>query len=259
VAAAVTLLVGAGFWYGRPAPGPPLGELAKVYSGSRRMDLRILGAAHAPRIVERSRAGSRSPQLLESEAVIEQHLRSHPDDWIWLHARGRAQLLEWRYDESIRSLRSALDRSGASSGPRYAEMLMDLAIAYYERAEAGERPTDYSSAIEYLSRVVQLYPSLPVAYFNRAIVFEKKFDYFHAMEDWQRYLALDARGAWPEEARARLAELKHKMGASRRDQPNRLTDLTEYRQFRAAAGESDRPGKLRAASLPRLYGIVVQM
>ena len=226
---AATVLVGTGLWYLERAHGPPLGELAKAYSSSRTIDLRIPGAAHAPLTVERSRAVHRSPQLLESEAAIERRLLSHPDDWTWLHARGRAQLLEWQYDESIRSLRSAMDLSGANSGSRYAEMLVDLATAYYERAQAGERPIDYSSAIEYLSKAIQLYPSLPVAYFNRAIVFEKKFDYFHAIEDWKRYLALDPHGTWSEEARARLAELEHKMGASRRDDPNRLNDLTEYR------------------------------
>ena len=228
-AVAAVLFVGTGLWFLQRANKPPLNELAKSYSSSRTIDLRIPGAAHAPLTVERSRAVHRSPQLLESEAAIERRLLSHPDDWTWLHARGRAQLLEWQYDESIRSLRSAMDLSGASSGPRYAEMLVDLATAYYERAQAGQRPIDYSSAIEYLSKAIQLYPALPVAYFNRAIVFEKKFDYFHAIEDWKKYLALDPHGTWSEEARARLAELERKMGASRGNDPNRLNDLTEYR------------------------------
>ena len=243
-AAAVVVVGGLSVWYlARRGSSPPLGQLAKAYSSSRTIELRIPGAAYAPLTVQRARAHDLSPDLLESKAAIQRRLQSHPEDWIWLHAQARAELLEWQYDDAIRNLRAAMDLSGANSGDQYAEILVDLGTAYFERAQASGRPIDYSSAVEYLSKAIQISPNFAEAYFNRAIVLEKKFDYFQAAEDWKKYLALDPQGTWSQEARARLAELEVKMDASRHSDPKQLNKLVEYRLEAAMrTGFTDRDG-----------------
>jgi tetratricopeptide (TPR) repeat protein len=187
--------------------------LAQAYTAQRTVELRIPGAAYGPVRLERGGASARAnrpAELSESEALIRRQLDAHPDDPPGLHAQGRADLLEWNYDDAIQTLRLARDLN--SGDPREkALILVDLATAYYERAEAMNRAIDFSMAAELLGQAVQADPSLAAAYFNRALVYEKLFLYINAVSDWKRYLQMDARGAWADEARRRLDELQRKM------------------------------------------------
>ncbi|KAF0235791.1 MAG: hypothetical protein FD167_4579, partial [bacterium] len=44
--------------------------------------------------------------------------------------------------------------------------------------------------------------------FNRALIYQELKDYNNARLDWERYLQLDAKSAWAEEAKENLNSLK---------------------------------------------------
>jgi RNA polymerase sigma factor (sigma-70 family) len=183
--------------------------LAAAYSQRRSFEMRFAGADYGPLKQERGAAPSRfdrPPALLEAEAVIARNLVSHPDSVEWLAARARAELLDWHYDAAIQSLKRAL-----LSQPDSPSLLIDLASAYFQRAEALDRAIDYGTAIELLGKALAARPNDPIALFNRAIAYERMFLPLQAIADWEQYLRVDPNGAWAAEARQRLAALREKV------------------------------------------------
>jgi CHAT domain-containing protein/cytochrome c-type biogenesis protein CcmH/NrfG len=183
--------------------------LARAYSEQRTLEVRFGGAAYAPLRVQRGPEASfadRTPSLLKAEALIASQLPSHPTDPLWLQAKARADLLEGKYDAAVESLRRALELS-----PDSPELMVDLASAYFQRAQTEDRPQDYGAAFEYLSKVLAKRPDDPVALFNRAIVSEHQFLYHQALDDWEHYLRVDARSEWADEARSHADAVRLKL------------------------------------------------
>jgi len=183
--------------------------LARAYAERRTLEVRFGGAAYAPLRVQRGPEASfadRPPSLLKAEALIASQLPSHPSDPSWLQAKGRADLLEGKYDAAVDSLRRALQVS-----PDSPELMVDLASAYFQRAQTDDRPQDYGAAFEYLSKVLAQHPDDPVALFNRAIISEHQFLYHQALDDWEHYLRVDARSEWAGEARKRADAVRSKL------------------------------------------------
>ncbi|HEX9110291.1 MAG TPA: CHAT domain-containing protein [Terriglobales bacterium] len=183
--------------------------LARAYTEHRTLEVRLGGAAYAPLRVQRGPEASfadRPPALLKAEALIASQLPSHPSDPSWLQAKGRADLLEGKYDAAVESLRRALQLS-----PDSPELMVDLASAYFQRAQTEDRPLDNGAAFEYLSKVLAKQPDEPVALFNRAIVSEHQFLYHQALDDWEHYLRVDARSEWADEARKRADAVRSKL------------------------------------------------
>jgi tetratricopeptide (TPR) repeat protein len=195
------------------AQQPPFRLIAGAYTANRTLELRVGNARYGPLRNERgpsSNGSSRPYMLLESQARIRQHLDRDPDDPAWLLAEGRTEILEWQYAGAIETLKKARDLVPAGSGEA-PEILVDLATAYYQRAEATNRPIDYSMASDLLGKAIQKNPRFAIAYFNRAIVYEKQHLYDPAIQDWQDYLKFDSNSDWATEARRRLANLRDKM------------------------------------------------
>lgn len=229
LAAAATLLIAVWLWHSQRAP---LELLAQAYSARRTLELRVPGARFAVMTIERGAEPSDRPlPLLKSEEAIAGHSSSdiNPD---WLHAKGRAALLEWRYDEAIPALQAAAD-SARPNSPDRAAILVDLASAYFERAQKDNRAIDDSKAVELLGQAIQTNPQMAMAYFNRAIVEKYLFLYETAVRDWEEYLKLDSTGGWADEARRRLADLKRDMAVAQPDNLQRLAGLDEDRLDRA--------------------------
>ena len=182
--------------------------LAEAYAQQRTIELRIPEAKHAPLREERgaTRSSLAKPgALLKAEFEIKEQLAAKPDDPALLGAKGRAEILEWEYDEAIRSLRRALDLDQGSPN-----LLCDLATAYVQRGDSENRPLDYGQAIEYLGQILQKDPANKLALFNRAIVEERLQLVEQATRDWQKYLQIDPDGDWSNEARQRLQALQEK-------------------------------------------------
>ena len=97
------------------------------------------------------------------------------------------------------------------------DLLADLGAAYALRVDHRTgRWIGY--AIDYLNRSLQKRPNSGEVVFNLALVYERMNSYENAIDEWQRYLKLDPRGAWREDAERRLSELelKKKSGSSPR-------------------------------------------
>src|SRR5215469_437885 len=211
-------------WRSRPAYADRL--LAEAYTAQRTMEMRISGASYAPMRVTRGAESSRlsrPPALLEAEAIIARGLAAHPDDAAWLQARGRAELIDDDYEAAIKSLEKAHRLSPNESG-----IDVDLAAAYFLRAEHLDRPIDYGQAVDLLSQVLAKQPSDQVALFNRAISLERIFLYHQAVADWQKLLQLDAKSEWADEARTRLAALQDKIRQQKERSENPLKSPAEF-------------------------------
>jgi CHAT domain-containing protein/Flp pilus assembly protein TadD len=184
--------------------------LATAYTEQRTMEVRIPGAAYAPIRQERNAARSTLDQpqaLLEANALIAKRLKDHPDDPRWLQAKGRADLLAFRYEAAIPTLERALNLQ-----PNSPELLTDLATAHFQRAQANSgREIDYGTAIEYLGRALAKNPDDPVVLFNRAVAEEKLRLYLPSITDWNHYLKVDPSGPWADEARRKLGEVRKKV------------------------------------------------
>jgi hypothetical protein len=206
-AAMILVSIGVTYWIWRERR-PPTALLARAYAQHRTIELRLPGAEYGPMGSERGKSQDWSPDLSEGDAAIRLRLGSDPNNVEWLRARGRAELLEWRYEEAIKDLRRALDLGPDASARSQAETLTDLATGYFERAERGDRTDDYARAADLLSQAIRTDGSFALAFFNRAIVYERMLQYPSAIEDWKRYLKFDPHGLWSDEAARRLKSLQ---------------------------------------------------
>jgi len=235
--AAMVLTIVAG-WMGLQTLRPPSADqlLSQAYTERRTLELRIPGAKYAPMRVERS-AGTSSmdkpSSLLRAEALIGENLQKTPNDPVWLQARARADLLDGNYESAIKSLQLALETQ-----PDTPQLLIDLASAYFERAELSDQAIDYGNAIETLRQALSKVPDDPVALFNRAVVFQRMFLYREAIEDWEHYLRVDASSKWSEEARKRLAQAREKLGPHTGRENELTTDPAVFVSQIGAAGTS---------------------
>jgi tetratricopeptide (TPR) repeat protein len=214
--AAAVLLCAGGAWtgYSTWAAAAPGRLLARSYTEQRPFELRIPGAEQAPLGAQQRGAGSafqRPQPLMEAEVRIARELAKEPDSRKWLGLRARAEMLGRDPESAIATLNRALE-----TRPDDAELLADLGMAYALRAESGNRTIDYARANENLSRALKLQPAMREATFNRALVYERLYLYDEAIREWQRYLTLDGKGAWADEARRRLTEIESKKNSGGR-------------------------------------------
>jgi len=207
--AVVAIVAWVAVWALHPQSAEQL--LAQAYTEHRTLEVRVPGAKYAPLRVERSGAASsidKPESLLRAEALISDGLRRNPNDPTWLQAKARADLLDGNYESALKTLQRALEVQ-----PDSPSLLTDLASAYFERAEAADRPIDYGNAIEALGKALAKTPDDPVALFNRALICERMFLYVQAVDDWDHYLRIDPNGAWADAARRQLGAIKEKLKA----------------------------------------------
>jgi len=117
--------------------------------------------------------------------------------------KAEADLLTWNYQPAIETLNHA-----THIRPGSFPLLIDLATAYFERAEASSSPADYEASLNYLGDAIRLEPANPAALFNRAIVYERLYLYGRAIEDWQQFLKIETDPGWQKEAEQRLQQLR---------------------------------------------------
>jgi CHAT domain-containing protein len=184
--------------------------LSSAYTERRTMEARIAGAPYVPLVAQRgdNHHLEPSPSLIEAETRIQETLKRHPRDPIWLQYDARAKLLQRQYTEAMASLRTAME-----SQTRPEQFFTDLATAYFQRAEKSGRAIDYGTAIDLLSRVLAITPDDPVALFNRSLSFERIFLYHQAAADLERLLRMNPRDAWSQEAAERLQRIQQKLSA----------------------------------------------
>ena len=178
--------------------------LAEAYTERRNLEPRISGAEFGPVRIQRAQQASHldSPaSLLEAEKEITNSLAKHPSDPFWLQSRARAELLEGNYNGAIENLRQALAAKANSPS-----LLIDLATAYSQRADATGNTEDLGTAVDLLGQALKASPRDPVALFNRALISRKALLFSQAVEDWKTYLEIEPTGKWAEDARSRMEE-----------------------------------------------------
>ena len=192
---------------------PPVEELlAAAFTSQRNLEPRIPDAAYGPVRVVKGSAGvsrlDRPPALLQGEAMIARQLAKNPDDPRWLQARGLAELLDRDFDSAIADFQRSLTLQ-----PGSLRLMIQLACAHFQRAEAGNSQPDYRTALDLLNRALKISPDDPVALFNRSIVYQRMHLQNQAIEDWRHYLRVDPNSKWADEAKKRLADVEQS-GAS---------------------------------------------
>jgi tetratricopeptide (TPR) repeat protein len=190
----------------RPAADHVDALLAQAYTEARPSELRFPGARFGPVRHERGEAPARSASMMEAEVAISKALSRHPTDARWLQLRGRAALLDWRYDEAIDSLNQV-----RTLAPDSLAVLADLAAAYFERAQGHDDSADYRVALDLLSTAIERDPKASELRFNRAVVLGSLSLNARAVEEWTTFLQLEPNGAWAVEARMRLASIRVRM------------------------------------------------
>jgi tetratricopeptide (TPR) repeat protein len=212
--------------------------LAKAYTDKRTLELRIAGAQYAPVRLSRGPGGSftsRPTALLKAEVLIANQLESQPASPFWIEAQAEADVLEGKYDPAVEALRRALELEPHSPG-----ILIDLATAYFQRAQQADRNDDLGAAFENLSRALMQQPDNAIALFNRAIVAEHLFLYQQAIEDWEHYLRVDGASQWAAEARTRVDALRAKL----KEHQSKATPLLSPAQLAGLSSGTSPPSEV---------------
>lgn len=194
----------------------------QAYAQQRTVELRIPGAGYGPIQVQRAsgRSQMNNPSsLLEAEVQIKRGLESKPDDPGLLRQKAEIDLLTWNYQPALETLNHA-----SRLRPNSFELLVDMATAYFERAEATASPADYEEGLQALGDAIRLKPDNPAALFNRAIIYERLYFYGRAIADWEQFLKVEKDSGWRNEAERHLKELReHEQHRSLRHVPDKLT------------------------------------
>lgn len=107
----------------------------------------------------------------------------------------------------------ALYRDGERSFARAARLWPAFARAHYQLGVVrGRELGDYHAAVEDLERAINLRPDWPDPYIQRGLLHRFNGDLPAAAADLRRYLELDPRGHWRDEAERQLAAIAGDLG-----------------------------------------------
>jgi CHAT domain-containing protein len=206
------LLLHASRAFSRENPPVEPDTLAAKLGPVRLTEGRVDGqTAYAP---YRKRFLGRDPALEQFRREVREH-KSRPSPSL-LRDQAFFHLLSDNLDRAIADLEEA-----SRLAPGEAALLSDLSAVYAERAHVKSRPEDYVTALEMAERAVIIRPDLSEAVFNRVLALEHLFLFDSARDGWRRYLEIDTRSPWADEAGAHLEELlsigTRQPSANRRD------------------------------------------
>lgn len=182
--------------------------LAQAYSKHRPMEMRPRNAAWGKlqtQMGAETSSFNQPPELLEAISNIKRGIDSNPNDPRWLQLEGRADLIGGK-DAAI----SELERARALR-PSDASILLDLGMAYFQKAEKSGDPKAYSQAYESFSDGLHFQPGDLTLLFDLALAAERIQTPDVARTEWENYLQKDSSGAWAAEARKHLDQVKKKL------------------------------------------------
>ncbi|MBP6821143.1 MAG: tetratricopeptide repeat protein, partial [Acidobacteria bacterium] len=216
LAAAILIVGSAGFlvWrYAlRPSQSASLVALNRAYASGRTLETRIGGLDFAPYAPTRGAndADANARILRErAERIVLDAYAEHPTA-ANRHALGKYYLADKQFDKAIEQFNAALKET-----PTVAELHNDLGAALLEKSKLEKRsnqPGDslqhMAASLESIEQALKLQPNYPAAVFNRALCLQEMYLPRQAIEEWKKYLQLDGKSPWADEARRRLAELE---------------------------------------------------
>ncbi len=216
VAALVLIVAGVGFvvWRGfvyQSDVDKGLIALNSAYRQQRPVEARISKLDYAPFVTTRGGEPERVNTLERdrAERILLDAVRYHQGAASH-HALGKFYLTRRDFDKAIEQFEEAL-----KSGPSNAQLHSDLGAAFLEKARAqqsGGKPDGrlelLGLSLEHLNRALALNDSLLEALFNRALCYQDMTLIQQAKEDWLKYLSMDTRGGWADEARRHLKAIQ---------------------------------------------------
>lgn len=184
---------------------PDRAALIDALEGQRPFEPRLTGGfPFGPmRPVMRSASPESRPYKLLAAAAKLKETADAQESAGTLSSLGAAQLVLGESDSAVKTLEEAnlLD-------PKNARILTDLAAAYLVHAEEKDHPEEIPRALEAAEKATELDPKLLEAWFDRAFALEVLALKNEAAKAWRDYLKLDAKSAWADEARKRLAAIE---------------------------------------------------
>ena len=183
-----------------------LNELVAAVGSDLDLEPRLSGGFRPGREPAQRRglsAGTRdlSPDVRIALARIEKEFTDHRTARN-LHHLGVARLVAGEIDKSVAALEDA--SRGVATDP---SLMSDLAAAYLVRGSTAGRREDIAKAASQAEKATLANPSFAEAFFNRGLAFEALSLQHDARATWERYLQLDSRSAWADEARRHLRAL----------------------------------------------------
>ncbi len=243
VAVGVFALLGTGGWAWRRQSQPPLDLLARAYTSRRLLEYRIPGARYAPMSTQRGdRRPDSAPELLQSQLRIIPALFKAGNQGGWFHAKGRAELIELKFDEAIRSLQTANDL-----GEDSANFWTDFGSAYAGRAALPNAAIDYTKAIELFSEALKREPKNAAALYNRGLSESKLWLLDGAIRDFEASLKVDLDQAWKKQSVESLTHL-HRDKALLFGPVQESPELTDELEFELRLRDWGSAAELRSLS-----------
>jgi tetratricopeptide (TPR) repeat protein len=203
-----------GVWYARrDTPEKAEKWMAQAYTEQRTFEMRWPGAEWGKFSADRGPGGSlfSEPEAQQRAAKVIAKKSTTPDHSEWLRPRAELDLLEGRPGQAVSRL-APLENQTQSTA-----LLLDLAIAYFQRGQKPDSPADKEHAIAILKRIISTNPNNLEALFNLGIAYTAIGSWADASATWHTYLRLDPTGPWANEAKAKLLQMEKMQPQSRRE------------------------------------------
>ncbi len=242
VAVAVAFAIGSSalWWWSRPATHDDHADLIAATSRLRPGPIRLSGFPHVPLpLAARSLGTKPGRQLLAVARRVEKEADTNPTPGA-LHLLGLVHLFVGELGEAADDLRRA-HRAAPSDG----SIDDDLAAALIQRSHQEHAPAFAAEGLEVLLRSAASERHAE-ALFDEALALEALGLRREAIATWQRYLRLDGRSEWAEEARARVAALRAADATADQTSPEWLEQEVLERDLADWAGASTAGDALRA-------------
>lgn len=252
-ACALLIVVSGSIWFWYSVHHSPGRLIAQAYDENRTLELRIPGARYSPLQPSRvMRDGSSVPEqpasLLEARGMIAHQLERDPMNPKWLELEARAHLLDGDLDHSLETTNHLL-----LLHPTDHDLLLDSAIAYFERGQLSDNPQDIGTAVDLLGRLLAQYPNDSVALYNQAVALEHLYQYNNAIRTWKTFLGVEKDSGWRADGQKHLEALEAKLKA--REGYIENTPLSNSQIFSMAMDKSKIPKldeELSTTQLPEL-------
>lgn len=220
---AIAVVSGGSYYWYRSKHSPLQNSLNAVnlgYQNNRPLEARVTGIDYQP--YERKRGGADDPDVNRDQinyalAELTHTVASNPTAET-RHALGKLYLMLHKFDEAERQMNLALEIS-----PKNARLQTDLASLYYERSKTGDPLSFLAKAVEHYDNAIQIDPTLVEAWFNRALCYEQMQQLNKARDAWNKYLEMDKKSPWANEARDHLNKLQNR--AARSGDINKATNM----------------------------------
>lgn len=178
--------------------------LNQAQGNQRLIESRISGLNYA----ENRRSRGDQPGLADREArnYSERLFRAAIDqrhDAASYHALGRLYLAERDFVKAREQFANALAKD--ANDP---QLQSDMGARLLELGQVDQNQQEYSDALQYFDRALQLDPSLSEALFNRALTLQHLKLVPQAKDAWRKYLQRDSSSPWAREAEDNLKLLE---------------------------------------------------